>query len=243
MPRSAARSERQLEGQPDARGHRVGVFRIACRRHAVENLGRVQRFPRCEVSTDDIERHVRGELPPEPDVRLGTDVAGVALREALAKACYRGPATGRVDTRVGVDLLGRPRRVEGPKHTERWGDGIRRPETQLAAAATVVADEAARLSHDCTTGSVGLVTQAYDRAPRGVVARVRVERLEVTDPLAQVVPGLVARAVDTASFEEQRAVLEAADGVEVEGALLCFSVKEPAAAGVGDGQLVPRTPL
>src|SRR2546422_7423793 len=65
MPRSAARSERQLEGQPDARGHRVGVFRVACCRHTVENLGRVQRFPRCEVSTDDIERHVRGELRSE----------------------------------------------------------------------------------------------------------------------------------------------------------------------------------
>src|SRR2546428_7689544 len=26
---------------------------------------------------------------------------------------------------------------DGPKHTERWGDGIRRPETQLAAAVTV----------------------------------------------------------------------------------------------------------
>src|SRR5207247_11216993 len=118
---SAARSERRLEGEPDARGHRVGVFRVTCRRHAVENLGRVQRFPRCEVSTDDIERHVRGELPPEPDVRLGTDVAGVALREALAKACYRGPATSRVDTRVAVALLGRPRRVDGQKRAERWG--------------------------------------------------------------------------------------------------------------------------
>src|SRR5207253_5332360 len=177
-------------------------------------------FPRCEVSADDIERHVRSELPPDPDIRLCADVAGVALREALAKACYRGPATSRVDTRVGVDLLGRPRRVDGPKHTERWGDGIRRPETQLAAAVTVVADEAARLGYDRTTGTVVLVTQAYDRAPRGVVARVRVERLVVTDPLAQVVPGLVARAVNTASFDEQRAVLEAADGVEVEGALL-----------------------
>src|SRR2546426_10801175 len=241
MPRSAAHSERQLEGQPDARGHRVGVFRIACRLHAVENLGRVQRFTRCEVSADDIERHVRSELPPDPDIRLCADVVGVALREALA--VYHGSATGRVDTRVGVDLLGRPRRVDGPKHTERWGDGIRRPETQLAAAVTVVADEAARLGHDCTTGTVVLVTQAYDRAPRGVVTRVGVERLEVADPLGQVVPGLVASAVDTANFEEQRAVLEAADGVEVEGALLCFSLDERAAVGAGDRQLVASPPL
>src|SRR2546428_14122458 len=36
---SAARSERRLEGEPDARGHRVGVFRIASCRHTVENLG------------------------------------------------------------------------------------------------------------------------------------------------------------------------------------------------------------
>src|SRR3989441_772875 len=166
MPRSAASSERRLEGEPDARGHRVGVFRIACRLDAVENLGRVQRFTRCEVSTDDIERHVRGKLPPDPDIRLGTDVVGVALREGLA-IWQHGPATGRVDTRVGVDLLGRPRRVDGPKHTERWGDGVRRPEAQLAAAVTVVADEAARLGHDCAAGTVVLVTQAYDRAPRG----------------------------------------------------------------------------
>src|SRR2546422_5421941 len=239
---SAARSERRLEGEPDARGHRVGVFRIACRQDAVENLGRVQRFTRCEVSTDDIERHVRGELPPEPDICLGTDVIGVALREGLA-IWQHGPATGRVDTRVGVDLLGRPRRVDGPEHTERWGDGVRRPEAQLAAAVTVVADEAARLGHDCAAGTVVLVTQAYDRAPRGVVARVGVERLVVTDPLAQVVPGLVARAVDTANFEEQRAVLETADGVEVEGALLCFSLDERAAVGAGDRQLVTSPPL
>src|SRR3989441_4491618 len=239
---SAARSERRLEGEPDARGHRVGVFRIACRQDAVENLGRVQRFTRCEVSTDDIERHVRGELPPEPDICLGTDVIGVALREGLA-IWQHGPATGRVDTRVGVDLLGRPRRVDGPEHAERWGDGVRRPEAQLAAAVTVVADEAARLGHERTPGTVVLVTQAYDRAPRGVVARVRVERLEVTDPLAQVVPGLVARAVDTASFEEQRAVLEAADGVEVEGALLCFGLIGHTGATPGDRQLVTSTPL
>src|SRR3989442_9979335 len=185
MPRSAARSERQLEGEPDARGHRVGVFRIACRLDAVENLGRVQRLTRCEVSTDDIERHVRGELPPDPDIRLGTDVVGVALREALA--VYRGPATGRVDTRVRVDLLRRPRRVDGQKRAERWGDGVRPSDAQLGAAVTVVADEAARLGYDRTAGTVVLVTQAYDRAPRGVVARVGVERLVVTDPLAQVV--------------------------------------------------------
>src|SRR3989442_12769809 len=165
---TAARSDGRLEGEPDARGHRVGVFRIACCRHTVENLGRVQRFTRCEVSTDDIERHVRGELPPEPDVRLGTDVAGVALREALAKAWYRGPAASEpIDTRVGVDLLGRPRRVDGPKHAERWCEGVRRPEAQLTAAVTVVADEAARLGHSVTAGTVVLVTQADDRAPPG----------------------------------------------------------------------------
>src|SRR3989442_13657374 len=105
MPRSAARSERRLEGEPDARGHRVGVFRLTFRDDAYDILGRVQRFPRCEVSADEIERHVRGELPPQPDIRLGADVAGVALGEALA--IDHGPATGRVDTRVGVDLLGR----------------------------------------------------------------------------------------------------------------------------------------
>src|SRR2546428_467017 len=242
MPRSAARSERRLEGEPDARGHRVGVFRIACRLDAVENLGCVQRLTRCEVSADDIERHVRGELPPEPDIRLSTDVAGVALREGLA-TWQHGPATGRVDTRVGVDLLRRPRRVDGQKRAERWGDGVGPSEAKLGAAVTVVADEAARLGHDCAAGTVVLVTQAYDRAPRGVVARVGVERLVVTDPLAQVVPGLVARAVDTANFEEQRAVLEAADGVEVEGALLCFSLDERAAVGAGDRQLVTSPPL
>src|SRR5439155_24721020 len=76
---SAARSERRLEGEPDARGHRVGVFRVTCRRHAVENLGRVQRFTRCEVSTDDIERHVRVDFLLEPDICLGSDVTGSAL--------------------------------------------------------------------------------------------------------------------------------------------------------------------
>src|SRR5436190_11388472 len=242
MPRSAARSERRrLEGAPEARGQRVGVFRLTDRMYAVENLGRVRRFNRREVSTDDIEPHVRGELPPEPDIRLGTDVAGVAFREALA--IYHGPATGRVDTRVDVDLLGRPRRVDGQEHAERWGEGVGPSETQLGAAVTVVADEAARLGHDGTARSVVLVAQADDRAPRGVVARVCVERLVVTDPLAQVVPGLVARGVGSAGFDEQRAELEAADGVEVEGALLCFSDEGRAGAGVGDGPLVTSTPL
>src|SRR5947199_6585357 len=242
MPRSAARSERRrLEGEPEARGQRVGVFRLTDRVHAVENLGRVQRFTRREVGTDDIERHVRGEPPPEPDIRLGTDVAGVAFCEALT--IYRGPATGRVDTRVDVDLLGRRRRVDGQEHAERWGEGVRPSEAQLGATVTIVANEATRLGHDRTAGSVVLVAQADDRAPRGVVARVCVERLVVTDPLAQVVLGLVARAVDTASFDEQRAELEASDGVKVEGALLCLSLPERAATGVGDGQLVTSTPL
>src|SRR5437899_5453671 len=106
MPRSAARSERRLEGEPDARGHRVGVFRLTFRDDAYDILGRVQRFTRCEVSTDDIERHVRGELPPEPDIRLGTAIAGGARREALATD--RGPVTGPVATRVGGDRLRGP---------------------------------------------------------------------------------------------------------------------------------------
>src|SRR5436309_15254037 len=149
MPRSAARSERRrLEGEPEARGQRVGVFRLAYRVHAVENLGRVQRFTRREVGTDEIERHVRGEPPLEPDIRLGTKVAGVAFREALA--VYRRPATGRVDTRVDVDLLGRPRRADGQEHAERRREGVRPSEAQLAATVTVVADDAARLLHERT---------------------------------------------------------------------------------------------
>src|SRR5213594_1658154 len=215
VPRAAARSDAgNLEGEPHARADRVGVFGFMFH---TASIGGVERVTRREPSSNEVERHVRGKLPPESDIRLGADVAGVTLLEAVG--VHDGTSTAGA-AGVSVNFLRRPRRVDGPEDAERRRDTVCRPGAEVAESVPVITHAAARVGPSVTAGTEVGVTQGDDRAPAAPVARVSVERLEVQDSLREVVPGLVPRAVRPTNLEEQRAELVAADGVEEEGAHL-----------------------
>src|SRR5437773_778633 len=134
-----------LEREPNSCSQLVGVVRITARVDAIENLGGSQCRTCEQVGAFEVKRRVRREPPREPKVRLGPDVAGVALDPALL--VYRRPAdracsqTG-ASPRVGVDLLRRPRRTGDAPHGERWRDVVRGPEGGSRGAVPVVPDEA-----------------------------------------------------------------------------------------------------
>src|SRR5439155_11356270 len=71
-----------LEREPNSRSQLVGVARITAREDAIEKLRRPEGITREQIGTFEVERRVRREPPREPKVRLGPDVAGVALHPA-----------------------------------------------------------------------------------------------------------------------------------------------------------------
>src|SRR5262249_45488266 len=91
---------------------------------------------------------------------------------------------------------------------------IGRPEAELRPAIAIVTDVAPQPSHRHAVEVVH--PQRQDLCPTGVVDPVRRERLEVPDPLREVVASFVAGTVVTPQLEENRAELVAADDIREE---------------------------
>src|SRR2546425_7489 len=238
-PLCCARWRADLEAEPQAGRRQVAVVRLPLREHTVEELAGIQCLPCREIRTRPIERHVRGEFPGEAYAALRTEVAGVTLDGASDVST----SSGRSLARIGVDLLRRPRRVDRHPPSEGRRERVRPPQTELATAVAVVTDVGAHTVGAGCAAALVVDTQAQDRGPGGVVARVEVERLEVVNLPGEVVAGLVTRAVDPAGLEEQRPQLVAPDDVEEEGAHLCLDPLPVRAAGGGETQNVASTPL
>src|SRR5207237_4058416 len=176
----------------------------------------------CEqIRAFEVERCVRGKPPRESQVRLGTDVAGVALYPALI--VHGRPADGarakaRIGASIGIDLFSGPRRAHDAVQSERGRDAVCAPEREPGAAIAVVADEPGHVGQQ---RAVEVIDPAsVDRAPAGPVAPVRSEWLEVADALSEVVASLVSRGIDATRFEQQWTQLVATDAVDDPGAEL-----------------------
>src|SRR5439155_3041378 len=155
-----------LEREAHTCGQLVGNVLVTPRAHAIDKL-RGSQCRTCEQIEDlEVERRVWREPPREPKVRLGPDVAGVALDPALV--VYRRPADRarpqtRRGARVGVDLLRRPRRTGDAPYGERWRDVVRAPEGESRGAVPVVPDEAALVGQQRTVEVIN--SAAQDPAP------------------------------------------------------------------------------
>src|SRR5207245_2871875 len=210
---------RHSEGQPPARGHLLGIVGIAARVHPVQHF-RASQCRACEqVRALEVERSVRGKPPRESRVRLGTDVAGVALYKAFI--VHNRPADGtrgkaRVGASVGIDLFSGPRRAHDAVHRERGRDAVRGPETEPGAAIAVVADEPGHIGQQRAVEVID--PRSQDRAPAGPVVPVHTDWLVVANALSEVVASLVARGVDAARFEQERTQLVATADVDDPGA-------------------------
>src|SRR5262245_37541179 len=214
---AAGRRVTCLERQPDARRYRPRVLRVHLHDLAGANvsscaegpaaLGHVEGAPGKEIGALEIERGVRGESPRESQVYLGADVARVALHPALGahRRSSDGPPArmGAGHARIGVDCLRRPGRIDGGVESERGCEVIGRPEAESGTAVPVVADVATHVGYVLAVGVVD--SAGEDRGPPSPVAPIRAEWLIVADRLGEVVTGLVARGVDAARLEEQRA--------------------------------------
>src|SRR5437879_5333160 len=102
----------ELEREAHTRGQLVGIVRVTPRVYAIDKL-RGSQCRTCEqVGAFEVERRVRREPPREPKVRLGPDVAGVALDPApigYGRPAGRARPQTRRGTRAGADLRRRPR--------------------------------------------------------------------------------------------------------------------------------------
>src|SRR5438552_15621020 len=142
-----------LEREAHTRGQLVGIVQVTPRVYAIDKL-RGSQCRTCEqVGAFEVERRVRREPPREPKVRLGPDVAGVALHPApigYGRPAGRARPQTRRGARVGVDLLRRPRRTGDTPHGERWRDVVRAPDAESRGAGPVVPDEAALVGQQRT---------------------------------------------------------------------------------------------
>src|SRR4029450_1021163 len=167
----------------------------------------------------EVERCVRGEPPRESQVHLGPDVAGVTLYKAFIvhdRPADGAPASTRIGSSIGIDLLSGPRRAHDAVPRERGRDAVRAPETEPGAAIAVVADEAAHVGQQRAVEVIDPASQ--ERAPAGPVVPVHADWLVVADALSAVVASLVARGVAATRFEQQRTQLVATNEVDDPGA-------------------------
>src|SRR5437773_4900958 len=194
-----------LERAAHTRGHLVGIVRVTPRVHAIDKL-RGSQCRTCEqIGALEVERRVWREPPRDPKVRLGPDVAGVALDPALV--VYRRPADRarpqtRRGARVGVDLLRRPRRTGDAPYGERWRDVVRAPEGESRGAVPVVPDAAGLVGQQRTVEVIN--SAAQDPAPARPPIPVHAERLIVADAPGEVVARLVAGRVHAPRLGPER---------------------------------------
>src|SRR5207253_9720230 len=139
------------------------------------------------------------------------DVARGALDEADAADVVsaradtdpvRGTRAGARHRGVCIHLLGGPGRVDDAVDREFLREAVRRPHAELRPAIAIVADVA---GHAGQVAAVEVVdTEGDDARPARVVPGIEVQRLVVVDVPADVVTGLVTRAVDGPRLEEER---------------------------------------
>src|SRR6266545_1455090 len=211
-PARLAPARYSLEAEADAGRNDIGVPGVARARRVRD---RIERAAREHVATCTVPGDPGGEPPGNPNERLGADVRPRTSRLAIEDRSEAGAGRRRGEP---LDRLGSPLHHQAAVHAEGWRQGIGGPGADLGAAVLVVADGHARV-RDVQAGlEQGVVVvnaqRGELRAKVGPIARVRVQRLEVTDRAEGRVPGLVTRGVQGHRFEEQRAELVAGPDVE-----------------------------
>src|SRR5262245_37364427 len=100
-------------------------------------ISRVQRTTSDEPGPDHVERGVRSKLPAHAKVQLRTEVRRVTLHEA---AVVDDRALRARNTRIRVDLLGRPVRADRPEEGQGRRQAVRRPDGEPTGTIPVVTD-------------------------------------------------------------------------------------------------------
>src|SRR6266545_4405043 len=232
-PARLAPARYSLEAEADAGRNDIGVPGVARARRVRD---RIERAAREHVATCTVPGDPGGEPPGNPNERLGADVRPRTSRLAIEDRSEAGAGRRRGEP---LDRLGSPLHHQAAVHAEGWRQGIGGPGADLGAAVLVVADGHARV-RDVQAGlEQGVVVvnaqRGELRAKVGPIARVRVQRLEVTDRAEGRVPGLVTRGVQGHRFEEQRAELVAGPDVEQPRVDIGGGLAAGNDAGVGKG--------